>query len=65
MLVVDRQRANPGGVMHIFFCSAFVLSEGQSLMGSLSAAGIKQTWFDISPDQLEMKRQESRGCLLQ
>lgn len=47
-----RAKGLKGGVSHLFFCTAFILAEGQSLMSALG--GTDLPWFRVSEDRLEV-----------
>lgn len=46
-----------GGVSHLYYCSAFALPEGVSLMDALQ--GVNQHWFRVSEDQQIVTAAES------
>lgn len=51
-LKTRQQNGLPGGVSHLFFCSAFVIKEGDSLIGAFGGNALP--WFKVSEDQLEV-----------
>ncbi|KAH9895367.1 catalytic protein [Xylariomycetidae sp. FL2044] len=46
-----RSRSLAGGVVHLFYCAAFILSEGQSFKGALGDAS-NRTQYDDNPEGL-------------
>ncbi|KAF7193763.1 putative hydrolase R7 [Pseudocercospora fuligena] len=48
-----RQAAGkPGGVTHLFFCAAFIIPEGQTLISAFG--GNDLPWFRVSEDKMEV-----------
>lgn len=51
-LETRRREGKPGGVKHLFFCCAFIIDEGHSLIGAFGGSPLP--WFRISEDNMEV-----------
>ncbi|KAJ5800632.1 uncharacterized protein N7518_002700 [Penicillium psychrosexuale] len=49
----------PGGVTHLFYCSSFIIKEGDSLIGAFGGSDLP--WFVVSDDKLQVNPADPVG----